>query len=82
VRRCAWILTRDVAAAKDLVQDCIARALEKIDVWEEGTDLRAWMFTINTSATRYLVQAAGALAASGHPPMVNDGEHPRQRVQN
>jgi ABC-type spermidine/putrescine transport system permease subunit II len=29
-----------------------------------------------------LVQEAGALAASGRPPAVNDGEHPRQRVQN
>jgi len=44
--RYAWILTRDVAAADDLVEDCIARALEKIDLWEQGTDLRAWMFTI------------------------------------
>ena len=42
----ARILTRNVAAAEDLVQDCIARALEKIDLWEQGTDLRAWMFTI------------------------------------
>jgi hypothetical protein len=33
-------------------------------------------------ASEYLVEAAGALAASGHPPMVNVGEHPRQRVQN
>ena len=44
--RYAWILTRDVAAADDLVEDCIARTLEKIDLWEQGTDLRAWMFTI------------------------------------
>ena len=42
----ARILTRNVAAAEDLVQDCIARALEKIDLWEQGTDVRAWMFTI------------------------------------
>jgi RNA polymerase sigma-70 factor (ECF subfamily) len=46
LRRYARVRTRDVAAADDLVQDCIARALEKIDLWEEGTDLRAWMFTI------------------------------------
>ena len=43
---CADLLTRDVAAAGHLVQDCIARALEKIGLWEQGTDLRAWMFTI------------------------------------
>jgi RNA polymerase sigma-70 factor, ECF subfamily len=46
LKRYARILTRDVAAADDLVQDCIARALEKIGLWEQGTDLRAWMFTI------------------------------------
>ena len=40
LRRYARILTRDVAAADDLVQDCIARALEKIDLWEQGTDLQ------------------------------------------
>jgi transposase InsO family protein len=43
---CADLLTRDVAAADHLVQDCTARALEKIGLWEQGTDLRAWMFTI------------------------------------
>ena len=44
--RYARVLTRDVAAADDLVQDCLARALEKIHLWEPGTDLRAWLFTI------------------------------------
>jgi RNA polymerase sigma-70 factor (ECF subfamily) len=33
-------------SADDLVQDCLARALEKIHLWEPGTDLRAWLFTI------------------------------------
>lgn len=44
--RYARVLTRDIAAADDLVQDCIARALGKIHLWEQGTDLRAWLFTI------------------------------------
>ena len=46
LRRYARALTRDVVAADDLVQDCLARALEKIHLWEPGTDLRAWLFTI------------------------------------
>jgi RNA polymerase sigma-70 factor (ECF subfamily) len=46
LKRYARALTRDVAAADDLVQDCLARALEKIHLWEPGTDLRAWLFTI------------------------------------
>jgi RNA polymerase sigma-70 factor (ECF subfamily) len=39
-------LTRDVVAADDLVQECLVRALGKINLWEPGSDLRAWLFTI------------------------------------
>ena len=46
LRRYARALARDVAAADDLVQDCLTRALGKIHLWQEGTDLRAWLFTI------------------------------------
>ena len=42
----ARALTRDVVAADDLVQDCLVRALGKIHLWQPGTDLRAWLFTI------------------------------------
>src|SRR5205085_7733517 len=44
--RYARVLTRDVVAADDLVQDCLARALGKIHLWEQGTDLRAWLLPI------------------------------------
>jgi RNA polymerase sigma-70 factor, ECF subfamily len=46
LRRYARALTRDVIAADDLVQDCLARALGKLHLWQRGTDLRAWLFTI------------------------------------
>ena len=46
LRRYARALARDVAAADDLVQDCLTRALGKLHLWQEGTDLRAWLFTI------------------------------------
>lgn len=46
LERFARALTHDVVSADDLVQDCLARALEKIHMWEPGTDLRAWLFTI------------------------------------
>jgi RNA polymerase sigma-70 factor, ECF subfamily len=46
LRRYARALTRDVAAADDLVQDCLARALGKLHLWQRGTDLQAWLFTI------------------------------------
>jgi RNA polymerase sigma-70 factor (ECF subfamily) len=46
LRRYARALTRDVVTADDLVQDCLTRALGKLHLWQEGTDLRAWLFTI------------------------------------
>jgi RNA polymerase sigma-70 factor (ECF subfamily) len=46
LRRYARTLTRDVTAADDLVQDCLTRALSKSHLWQEGSDLRAWLFTI------------------------------------
>ena len=44
--RYARTLTRDVGAADELVQDCLGHALGKMHLWEKGTDLRAWLFTI------------------------------------
>jgi RNA polymerase sigma-70 factor, ECF subfamily len=44
--RYARALTHDLVAADDLVQEVLSRALEKLHLWQEGTDLRAWLFTI------------------------------------
>ncbi len=46
LRRYARALVRDIVGADDLVQECLTRALAKLDLWSEGTDLRAWLFTI------------------------------------
>jgi RNA polymerase sigma-70 factor (ECF subfamily) len=46
LRRYAHAMARDPVAVDDLVQDCLVRALGKIHLWEKGTDLRAWLFTI------------------------------------
>jgi RNA polymerase sigma-70 factor (ECF subfamily) len=46
LRRYARALTHDAVIADDLVQDCLTRALGKLHLWQEGTDLRAWLFTI------------------------------------
>jgi RNA polymerase sigma-70 factor (ECF subfamily) len=46
LRRYARALTRDAARADDLVQSCLVRAIDKEHLWEPGTDLRAWLFTI------------------------------------
>ena len=46
LRRYARALTGDASAADDLVQDALERALVKHALWREGTDLRAWLFTV------------------------------------
>lgn len=46
LRRYARVLTGDVNRADDLVQDTLARAWEKRRLWQAGTDLRAWLFTV------------------------------------
>jgi RNA polymerase sigma-70 factor (ECF subfamily) len=46
LRRYARALTRDVVRADDLVQSCLLRAIAKQHLWQPGTNLRAWLFTI------------------------------------
>jgi RNA polymerase sigma-70 factor (ECF subfamily) len=46
LRRYARALTRDGSRADDLVQSCLVRAIAKQHLWQPGTDLRAWLFTI------------------------------------
>jgi RNA polymerase sigma-70 factor (ECF subfamily) len=46
LRRFAYVLTRDMELADDLVQDTCLRALDKIGQWEEGTRLDSWLFRI------------------------------------
>ena len=46
LRRYARALMRDAQRADDLVQDTLVRALTKGHLWQPGTDIRAWLFTI------------------------------------
>ena len=46
LRRYARALTGERSAADDLVQDTLERAWNKLHLWREGSDLRAWLFTI------------------------------------
>jgi RNA polymerase sigma-70 factor (ECF subfamily) len=60
LRRYARALARDAARADDLVQNCLVRGIAKQHLWEPGTDLRAWLFTIlhneNVNDVRRLVR--------------------------
>ena len=46
LRRYARYIRREFDQADDLVQECLARAIAKIDTWQPGTNLRAWLFAI------------------------------------
>jgi RNA polymerase sigma-70 factor, ECF subfamily len=46
LNRYARALMRGRDGAEDLVQDTILRALEKAHLWQPGTNLQAWLFTL------------------------------------
>ena len=46
LRRYALTLARDAARADDLVQDSLLRAIRKRHLFQPGTNLPAWLFTI------------------------------------
>jgi RNA polymerase sigma factor (sigma-70 family) len=46
LRAFARFLTRDPTSADDLVQDTVVRALAAQDSFQSGTNLKAWLFTI------------------------------------
>lgn len=46
MRAFAISLTRNAATADDMVQDTLVKAWTNIDKYENGTNMRAWLFTI------------------------------------
>lgn len=46
LRRYAIALTGNREAADDLIQDTLERAWRKRALWQPGSDLRAWLFTV------------------------------------
>ena len=85
LRRYARALARDVAAADDLVQDCLTRALGKIHLWQEGTDLRAWLFTIlhnqYVNQVRRSVREGAAVGLSETEPLLTRAPHQGNRLE-
>lgn len=85
LRRYARALTRDVTAADDLVQDCLARALAKVHLWQSGTDLRAWLFTIlhnqYVNHVRRSVREGAAVALSETEPLLTSAPNQGKRLE-
>lgn len=73
LRRYARALTRQTAAADDLVQDVLELAWSKQTSFRAGTDLRAWLFTIMHN--RFVSQLRAA-----PPPMATLDEAPEPGV--
>jgi RNA polymerase sigma-70 factor (ECF subfamily) len=85
LRRYARALTRDAATADDLVQDCLVRGLAKQHLWKEGTDLRAWLFTIlhnqYVNQVRRAVREGAAVAISETEPSLTRGPDQGRRLE-
>jgi RNA polymerase sigma-70 factor, ECF subfamily len=85
LRRYARALTRDIAMADDLVQDCLTRAIGKLHLWREGTDLRAWLFTIlhnqYVNHVRRSVREGAAVGLNDSEPLLTRAPHQGQRLE-
>lgn len=90
LRRYARTLIADPDLADDLVQDCVARALEKSHRWAPGSDLRAWLFTIMhnlyVNQVRRWSSSPAQIPLEEAPPLCtespnNDAEERAQRLK-
>jgi RNA polymerase sigma-70 factor, ECF subfamily len=85
LRRYARALTRDVVTADDLVQDCLTRALGKLHLWQEGTDLRAWLFTIlhnqYVNHIRRSVREGAAVGLNESEPLLSRAPQQGKRLE-
>jgi RNA polymerase sigma-70 factor (ECF subfamily) len=74
LRRYARALTRDAVYADDLVQNCLTRAVAKQHLWQPGTDLRAWLFTIlhnqHCNEVRRSVREGSSVELDQAPPVL------------
>ena len=74
LRRYARALTRDVVRADDLVQSCLLRAVAKQHLWQPGTDLRAWLFTLlhnqHVNDVRRSVREGSNVSIEGAAPVL------------
>jgi RNA polymerase sigma-70 factor, ECF subfamily len=85
LRRYARALTRDAVIADDLVQDCLTRALGKLHLWQEGSDLRAWLFTIlhnqYVNYIRRAVREGAAVTLNETEPMLSRAPQQSRRLE-
>jgi RNA polymerase sigma-70 factor (ECF subfamily) len=71
LRRYARALARDRDLAEDMVQDCLARAIGRLHMWQPGSNMRGWLFAILhnqfvNAARRRTVRPDQVALAPGH----------------
>jgi len=85
LRRYARALTRDAVTADDLVQDCLTRALGKLHLWQDGSDLRAWLFTIlhnqYVNHVRRAVREGAAVGFNESEPLLSRAPQQGKRLE-
>lgn len=82
LRAFARFLARDLSAADDLVQETVLKALAALGQFKPGTNLKAWLFTIERNAffeqARKRKREDRLLRERGYDP---ESEPPRQVSQ-
>jgi len=85
LRRYARALTRDIITADDLVQECLTRAMGRLHLWQQGTDLRAWLFTIlhnqYVNHIRRIAREGAAVGLSEREPLLARAPQQGQRLE-
>jgi RNA polymerase sigma-70 factor (ECF subfamily) len=85
LRRYARALTRDAVRADDLVQNALVRAIAKQHLWQPGTDLRAWLFTIlhhqNVNDVRRSLREGDRVAVENVAPTLATVSDPTAALQ-
>ncbi len=76
--RFARVLTRNEDDAHDLVQDCVERALRKQELFQAGTSLKSWMFTLMRNI--FISQRRRIALDKRYVATLNDDGHRVQRA--
>lgn len=80
MRAFARFLARDRVAADDLVQDTVVRALAALDQFAPGTNLKAWLFTIQRNAFYEQIRRRRREDALLHARPVETDANPPEQV--
>jgi RNA polymerase sigma-70 factor (ECF subfamily) len=73
LNRFARVLTRNEDDAYDLVQDCIERALRKRELFNDGSSLKSWLFTVMRNI--FISQRRRVALDRRHTAITDDAAH-------